>query len=95
MYSTIICVALRFGSHAEQDWFLGSSWALGIPTLGGVPYANGRNQESSSEAVNAYDAIALYGHVMAQVRSATKGDEVSPYANSLGESPRLKLNMFP
>lgn len=52
-----------------KDWFLGSSWALGIPTLGGVPYSNGRNQESSSEAVNAYDAVALYGHVMAQVGS--------------------------
>ena len=51
----------------RQDWFLGSSWALGIPTLGGVPYMNGRNQESSSEAVNAYYAVALYGHVMAQV----------------------------
>lgn len=53
---------------ARQDWYLGSSWALGIPTLGGVPYMNGRNQESSSEAVNAYYAVALYGHVMAQVR---------------------------
>lgn len=51
----------------HQDWYLGSSWALGIPTLGGVPYMNGRNQESSSEAVNAYYAVALYGHVMAQV----------------------------
>ena len=28
---------------------------------------NGRNQESSSEAVNAYYAVALYGHIMAQV----------------------------
>lgn len=59
--------AVLYSSLASQDWFLGSSWALGIPTLGGVPYTNGRNQESSSEAVNAYDAVALYGHVMAQV----------------------------
>jgi endo-1,3(4)-beta-glucanase len=28
---------------------------------------NGRNQESSSEAVNAYHGIALYGHYMAQI----------------------------
>lgn len=28
---------------------------------------NGRNQESSSEAVNAYYGVALYGQVMAQV----------------------------
>jgi hypothetical protein len=38
--------------HPSQDWYLGSSWALGIATLGGKPYLNGRNQESSSESVS-------------------------------------------
>ncbi|KAG5178337.1 hypothetical protein JKP88DRAFT_188690 [Tribonema minus] len=56
-----------FPLFRHKDWYLGSSWALGIATLGGVPYANGRNEESSSEAVNAYDAVALYGHQMAKV----------------------------
>ncbi|CAN0444224.1 unnamed protein product, partial [Laminaria digitata] len=65
-----------------QDWYLGSSWALGIPTLGGVPYMNGRNQESSSEAVNAYYAVALYGHVMAQVFT-TAGDPAKAQTASL------------
>lgn len=56
---------------------MGSSWALGIPTLGGVPYMNGRNQESSSEAVNAYYAVALYGHVMAQVDNRSSSPRLS------------------
>lgn len=41
--------------------YLGSSWASGIVTFQGEPYPNGRNQESSSEAINAYEGIALYG----------------------------------
>lgn len=30
-------------------------------TFAGQPYPNGRNQESSSEAISAYEAVALYG----------------------------------
>ncbi|CAN0000956.1 unnamed protein product [Ectocarpus sp. 4 AP-2014] len=71
-----------FPVFRHKDWFLGSSWALGIPTLGGVPYMNGRNQESSSEAVNAYYAVALYGHVMAQVFSSA-GDPAKAQTASL------------
>ena len=50
-----------------QDWYLGFSWASGIVTIPGTrkgettPYPNGRNQESSSEAIHAYEAVALYG----------------------------------
>eukprot|EP00953_Heterococcus_sp_UTEX-ZZ885_P041600 21218-Heterococcus_DN1.PRE.1 len=62
-----------FPLFRHKDWFLGSSWALGLPTLGGVPYGNGRNEESSSEAVNGYDGVTLYGHQMAQVFAA-RGD---------------------
>lgn len=40
---------------------MGSSWASGIVTLAGQPNLNGRNQESSAEAIHAYEAIALYG----------------------------------
>ena len=54
----------NFPAFRHKDWFLGSSWASGIATLGGAPYLNGRNQESSSEAIHAYEAIALYGSVM-------------------------------
>ena len=52
-----------FPQFRQKDWFLGSSWASGIATLGGQPYPNGRNQESSSEAIHAYEGIALYGSV--------------------------------
>ena len=47
--------------------YLGFSWASGIVTLGGLPNPNGRNQESSSESIAAYEAVALYGQVMAKV----------------------------
>jgi hypothetical protein len=44
--------------------FVGFSWASGIVTINGKPYPNGRNQESSSEAISAYEAVALYGDVL-------------------------------
>ena len=40
----------------NKDWFVGHSWAAGI-----FPFADGRNQESSSEAVNGWYAVSLYG----------------------------------
>jgi len=44
---------------------LGFSWASGIvTTIQGKPYPNGRNQESASEAIAAYEAVALYGQAM-------------------------------
>jgi endoglucanase Acf2 len=36
------------------DWYLGHSWATGL-------YSGERNQESSSEAVNAWYGLWLYG----------------------------------
>ncbi len=47
--------------------YLGFSWASGVVTIQGKPYPNGRNQESSSEAIAAYEAVALYGGVMADI----------------------------
>jgi endo-1,3(4)-beta-glucanase len=44
----------------QKDWFSGHSWASGIATS----VQNGKNQESSSEAIAAYEAIALYGSAM-------------------------------
>ena len=40
----------------NKDWFVGHSWAAGI-----FPFADGRNQESTSESVNAWYAVSLYG----------------------------------
>jgi endoglucanase Acf2 len=49
-----------FPTFRHKDWYQGSSWASGIA----VSPLNGRNQESSSEAIAAYEAIALYGMEM-------------------------------
>jgi len=48
----------------QKDWYLGNSWASGIALFGARPYLNGRNQESSSEAIAAYEGIAMFGSVM-------------------------------
>jgi len=53
-----------FPAFRHKDWYLGNSWASGIPTVGGQPYLNGRNQESSSEAIAAYEGVALFGYSM-------------------------------
>lgn len=46
------------------DAFNGFSWAIGTPLAGGNAFFNGRNQESTSEAVFSYYAVALYGKVL-------------------------------
>uniref|UniRef100_A0A7S1J168 glucan endo-1,3-beta-D-glucosidase n=1 Tax=Eutreptiella gymnastica TaxID=73025 RepID=A0A7S1J168_9EUGL len=51
------------------DWYVGHSWALGI-----VADANGRNQESSSEAVNAWYGMYLYGTAMKNKHLKTLGN---------------------
>jgi endo-1,3(4)-beta-glucanase len=50
-----------FPKFRHKDWYQGSSWASGVtqPT-----FANGMNQESSSEAIAAYEAVALFGQEM-------------------------------
>ena len=56
-----------FIQFRQKDWWLGSSWASGIISAENSPH--GRNQESSSEAIAAYEAVALYGAVMVDVFS--------------------------
>ncbi len=45
----------------NKDWFVGHSWAAGLYAFG-----DGRNQESSSEAVNAWYGLHLWGLVSGQ-----------------------------
>jgi endo-1,3(4)-beta-glucanase len=52
-----------FPTYRMKDWYLGNSWAGGIA----MAYPNGRNQESSSESIAAYEAVSLFGSVMANV----------------------------
>eukprot|EP01041_Mallomonas_annulata_P000931 gene931-1807_t len=58
-----------FPTWRHKDWYLGSSWASGIITLLGtpLPFPMGRNQESTAEAVAAYEAIALYGEMAMKI----------------------------
>ena len=46
-----------------KDWYVGHSWASGL-----FPSASGRNQESVSEALNAWYGLALYGSALGDVR---------------------------
>ena len=50
-----------------KDWFLGSSWASGLCLAAQEPNTNGRNQESSSEAINAGEGVGLLGLVFSQI----------------------------
>ena len=50
-----------FALYRHKDWYQGSSWASGVLL---PPYLNGKNQESSSEAIAAYEAVSLYGRAM-------------------------------
>ena len=57
-----------FPAWRHKDWFQGHSWASGIA----VVFLNGRNQESSSEAIAAYEAITLFGSTMVKVWEETR-----------------------
>jgi hypothetical protein len=46
-----------FPQYRHKDWFLGSSWASGFISANTM---HGRNQESSSEAIAAYESVALF-----------------------------------
>eukprot|EP00587_Corethron_hystrix_P001636 CAMPEP_0113312364 /NCGR_PEP_ID=MMETSP0010_2-20120614/9229_1 /TAXON_ID=216773 ORGANISM="Corethron hystrix, Strain 308" /NCGR_SAMPLE_ID=MMETSP0010_2 /ASSEMBLY_ACC=CAM_ASM_000155 /LENGTH=1212 /DNA_ID=CAMNT_0000168185 /DNA_START=643 /DNA_END=4278 /DNA_ORIENTATION=- /assembly_acc=CAM_ASM_000155 len=73
-----------FPRFRMKDMFLGLSFASGIATLGGQPYFNGRNQESSSEAIAAYEAMALYGNVMMECWKQTDNYQKSQAVSQLG-----------
>jgi len=63
-----------FPTWRHKDWYLGSSWASGIVTQEDKPYPNGRNEESSAEAIAAYEAVALYGLATTQMYSDKKSE---------------------
>jgi len=67
-----------FPEFRMKDWYLGNSWAGGIARA----YPNGRNQESSSESIAAYEAIALYGLAMSQAWSDSSGEGSDEAATS-------------
>ena len=76
-----------FTHFRQKDWFLGSSWASGI--VSGENSPHGRNEESSSEAVAAYEAVALYGSVMVDVFKAKSDDERLETAKQIRNAGQL------
>ena len=65
--ATLKCLITLSSYLSIFSRYLGFSWASGVVTLMGTPYPNGRNEESSSEAISAYEAVALYGEVSASI----------------------------
>ena len=57
----------HFAQYRQKDWFLGSSWASGI--VSGENSPHGRNEESSSEAISAYEGMTLFGSAMMEAYS--------------------------
>lgn len=60
-----------FTPFRQKDWWLGSSWASGIVSAENSPH--GRNEESSSEAIAAYESMALFGQVMTDALESEGG----------------------
>lgn len=49
----------HFTPFRSMDWYRGHSWASGL-----FPFADGRNQESTSEAVHAWYSVQLLGEAL-------------------------------
>jgi endo-1,3(4)-beta-glucanase len=75
----------HFPLFRHKDWYQGSSWASGITS----PVPNGKNQESSSEAIAAYEAVALYGKVMKQIWQEENDDGHTATSQQIADVGRL------
>lgn len=64
-------VRLLFPTARHKDWFVGHSYASGL-----FPMEDGKSQESSSEDLNAYYALALFSSLD---EKATEGQGDSSY----------------
>lgn len=75
----------HFTPWRHKDWFQGHSWASGIAAV----FPNGKNQESSSEAIAAYEAIALYGSTMVAAWEETKSRDKVETARKVERAGQL------
>lgn len=83
-----------FPVFRQKDWYLGNSWASGIALFGGRPYLNGRNQESSSEAIAAYEGIAMYGSTMMKAWGNGKSISASDNENAYTACQLFNIGRF-
>jgi endo-1,3(4)-beta-glucanase len=77
---------LSFQEFRHKDWYLGSSWASGTTF---PPYLNGKNQESSSEAIAAYEGVALFGQTMQKIWEAAKNERKAAISSRISKVGRL------
>lgn len=75
-----------FPQVRHKDWFHGSSWASGI-TMPASP--TGMNQESTSEAIAGYEAVALFGKTMSSIFSEDGNAYAVASANTAYQIGRL------
>jgi endo-1,3(4)-beta-glucanase len=75
-----------FPLFRHKDWYQGSSWASGVPI---PPYLNGKNQESSSEAIAAYEGVALYGQTMHKIWKQEQNQENAAISKEISKVGRL------
>eukprot|EP00980_Cylindrotheca_fusiformis_P007333 scaffold1525_cov142-Cylindrotheca_fusiformis.AAC.133 len=71
-----------FPIFRHKDWYQGHSWASGIS----VKFLNGMNQESSSEAIAAYEAVSLFGKSMHSAFRNRGDTELAAAADSVYKS---------
>jgi len=57
-----------FPAYRYFDAYAGHSWAAGL-----APFADGNNQESSSEAMNAWNAVTLWGQLIHNTQLSETG----------------------
>jgi endo-1,3(4)-beta-glucanase len=80
-----------FPQFRQKDWFLGSSWASGFISAN-TPH--GRNQESSSESIAAYEGMALFGDAMMDAfRADSKTKRREKDAKQVRDAGRLLTAM--
>jgi Glycosyl hydrolase family 81 C-terminal domain len=73
-----------FPTFRHKDWYQGSSWASGL-----ISFLNGRNQESSSEAIAAYEGVALFGQEMREIWRAADQPHKAAVADEIAKAGKL------
>ncbi|EJK76187.1 hypothetical protein THAOC_02066, partial [Thalassiosira oceanica] len=73
----------NFPTFRQKDWYLGNSWAAGLMSMELSPH--GREQESSSEAIAAFEGIALYGQAMMDAFGDGESYESARLVRNVGE----------
>lgn len=76
----------HFPQFRQKDWYQGNSWASGVPL---PPYPNGKNQESSSEAIASYEAVALFGQEMTRAWNDAGNKRMAEVASHVSDVGRL------